>query len=145
MRSTVTGLVVLLLGVIVERWRSRKKIPPALVTKATYDERIHKSAATWIIVLLGLGIPLLFTPERVRVIGEGIVVVTPVGYFLLPMVAIDRVERSGRLQALLGAGVNLAGDPSTAVRIFRKRRLFPVVISVEDPKRFIDVVHKARQ
>jgi hypothetical protein len=71
-------------------------------------------------------------------------VITAVSYFLLPAAALERTERSHRLQALAGPGVNLAASPGSAVRIFRRARRFPVVLSVTAPDRFLAAVEALR-
>lgn len=142
LRGILAGVITLMLAVMVERWRSRKKLPPALITRARYDEATPKGASFVTVVILGLGIPFLLIPTRVRVIAAGVLVVTPVSYFLIPGAAVARVERAGMLQALFGAGINLTGNPASAVRLFRTKRFFPLVMSVTDPDRFIDAVRE---
>jgi hypothetical protein len=140
LRATATGVVAMLLGATLERWRSRKKLPRALVARAAYDERTPRDLAFYLVAVLGLGIPLLLVPTRVRVFDDGVLAITPVSYFLLPAAAIERAERAGRLQALAGAGINFAASPGAAVRVFRRARHFPVVFSVSDPDRFLAAV-----
>lgn len=144
LRALLAGVIALMLSVMVERWRSRKKLPPALVAKARYDESTPRGTIFFTVVILGLGIPLLLIPSRVRVLAAGVLVVTPVSYFMIPAAAVTRVERAGRLQALFGAGVNLTGDPASAVRIFRAKRFFPLVMSVTDPDRFVEALSEIK-
>lgn len=144
LRAAGTGLVAALLGAAVERWRSRKKLPPALVAPARYDEPTPRDLSFYLVTALGAGIPLLLVPTRVRVIDDGVLAITPVSYFVVPAAAIERAERSGWLQALAGPGVNLAASPGSAVRIFRRARRFPVVLSVADPDRFLAAVEATR-
>jgi hypothetical protein len=144
LRAATTGLIAALLGAAVERWRSRKKLPPALVARARYDERTPRDLAFYLVAALGAGIPLLLLPTRVRVIDDGVLAITPLSYFVLPAAAIERVERAGWLQALAGPGVTLAASPGSAVRIFRRARRFPVVVSVTAPDRFLAAVEEIR-
>lgn len=140
LRALLAGVVALLLGVAVERFRSRRLLPPLLIGKSDYDERTPRGTAHILVAILGLGVPLLVMPTRVRVTERGVVVVTAVSFFTVPAIVIDRVERAPALQALFGAGINLASTPSAAVRIFRRGRFFPLLISVSDRERFLEVV-----
>ena len=140
LRAILVGVVAFLLGVAVERFRSRKQLPPLLIGKALYDERAPRGLAYYAIMGLGLGVPALFVPVRARVIDSGVLVITAVSHFSIPRVSIERIERATPLQSLFGAGVNFAASPTQAVRIFRRGRLFPVVFSVAKRDRFIEAV-----
>jgi hypothetical protein len=144
LRAGVTAVAVLGLAASVERSRSRARLAPALVAPATVESGAPRGPARWIVAALGLGVPLLFAPERVRVIAAGVLVVTPVSYFLIPRSAVERVERVPPLLALIATGINLASDPARTVRVVRRGRALPVLFSVADPDAFVGACGPSR-
>lgn len=143
LRALATGAAAALLAAAVERFRTRKRLVPALVARASYDEPTPRGAVFTLVAVLGAFIPLVLVPSRVRVTERAVVVITPVSFFLLPLVTIESAERVGPLQALFGAGINLASHPRRAVRL-RRRGALSVVVSVTDPDRFLEALERAR-
>jgi hypothetical protein len=142
-RAATAGLVVLLLGAGLERWRTRQRLVPALMRPAAYDEPAPRGPYYVLVGLLGLGLPWLFLPTRIRVMDDGLVAVTPVSYLWLPAPAIEAVEEASAAQAVLGTGINLVTSPLASVRIRRRRRWLPFVLSAADRPRFIAALRAA--
>lgn len=141
-RSLVAGLVVMLLGIMLERWRTKKRLVPALMRPALYDEPTPRGPYYFVLVLLGMGLPWLLFPRRIKVLAEGVVAITPTTYLWIPAPALTRIEEAGLLQAIVGSGLNLATSPGKAVRLWRRRRWIPLVLSVVDRPRFMGVIRK---
>ena len=129
LRAVATGLVAAILAGLLERWRSRQRLAPLLVGESSYDEPTPRPWSYHVICVLGLGAPWLLMPTRLRMTNLGLVAITPVTYFLVPRQAIRKAETITRIQALLGQGVNVATDYDSALRIWRHKRLFPLVMS----------------
>jgi hypothetical protein len=140
LRAVTSAIAVLILAALLERWRSRKLLVPALMRPALYDEPAPLGIYFAVICLLTSGLSWIFVPSRVKVMDRGLVAITPVSYLWLPAAAIERAEAATRLQAVLGGGINLATTPTSSIRLILRRRWFPVVVSVADRDRFLQVI-----
>ncbi len=139
---TVAVWVALLLGAALEQWRTRKGIRPALARRALYDEKPPRGGYYWMMAALVL--PSLVLPTRVRVLEEGLVVVTPTSYLFVPSGALIEARPTAWYEALLRGGVNLVSEPRKAVEIRRRGRVLPLMISVEDRERFLEALARAQ-
>ena len=134
-RAAVTGSLVLLIAGLAEQHRTRRRLRPALVAPARYDERAPRGLYYW--ALVGTVLPYVVLPTRIRVVDEGLVVVTPVSYLFVPLRAIAEARPIGVAAALTSSGLNLATSPRGAVRIRLRARLLPLVLAVVDRDRFL--------
>ncbi len=139
-RAVVAGTAVLVLGILLERWRTKKRLVPALMREALYDEPTPRGVYYFVLVVLGMGIPWLLLPRRIKVMSEGVVAITPTTFLWIPAPALERVEEATRFQAVVGSGLNLVTSPGNAVRLFRRRRWIPLVLSVVDRPRFLRII-----
>jgi hypothetical protein len=144
LRAAATGVVAAILAGLLERWRSRQRLAPLLVEESSYDEPTPRPWSYNLICVLGLGLPWLLLPTRLRMTSPGLVAVTPVTYFLVPREAVRQAESITRVQALLGQGVNLASDYDSALRIWRHRRLFPLVISAKGRDQLVALLEQKK-
>lgn len=140
LRAVTAGVAALLLGVVLERWRTRRLLVPALMRPARYDEPTPRGMYYVLVTLLGAGLPWLFFPTRIKVMTDGLVAITPVGYLWIPAPAVHEADAANLVQAVLGTGLNFTTSPSSSVRLWRRRRWLPIVLSVVDRPRFLAVL-----
>lgn len=134
-RAVATGLVVLLAAGLAEAHRTRRRVRPALVREALYDEPAPRGPYYW--ALASTLLPYVVLPTRIRVIEEGLLALTPVSYLFVPREAIVEARAVGPAVAVLGGGLNLATSPKGAVRIRVRGRLLPLVLSVAHRDQFL--------
>lgn len=138
LRALAAGAVAVLLGATLERWRTRRRLVPALMRPALYDEPTPRGAYYWLLVAIGGGLPALFLPSRVKLMDEGLVAITPVSHLWLPAPALERAAAAPWPAAVFGSGFNLTTAPLSSVRLFRRRGWLPLVLSVKDRDRFLE-------